>query len=55
VSELRDPDPAFVEAIAGVYLSNNTEMKPVIKAVLSSSQFADPASRYQSMAELVAG
>jgi uncharacterized protein (DUF1800 family) len=47
VSELRDPDPAFVDAIAGTYLSNNTEMKPVVKAVLTSPQFADQASHYQ--------
>ena len=30
VSELEAPDPAFVEAVASVYLQNDTEMKPVI-------------------------
>jgi uncharacterized protein (DUF1800 family) len=41
VSETETPDPAFVSNIAGVYLRNDTNMKPVIRAVLLSSQFTD--------------
>jgi uncharacterized protein (DUF1800 family) len=41
VSETETPDPAFVSDIASVYLRNDTNMKPVIRAVLLSSQFAD--------------
>ena len=42
VTDLRPPDPAFVEAVAGEYLSNNTEMKPVIRYILRSPWFNDP-------------
>jgi uncharacterized protein (DUF1800 family) len=44
VSEFRDPDPAFVDRIAAVYLQNGYEMRPVIREVLLSSQFWDAAS-----------
>ena len=37
------PIPAFVDEISGVYLANDTSMKPVIRAVLLSRQFTDPA------------
>ncbi|HEY7474663.1 MAG TPA: DUF1800 family protein, partial [Vicinamibacterales bacterium] len=36
VSETEVPDQAFVDQIANVYLSNDTNMKPVIRAVLFS-------------------
>jgi uncharacterized protein (DUF1800 family) len=45
VSELSDPDPAFVDRIAAVYQQNQFEMKPVIREVLMSPQFTD-ASAY---------
>jgi uncharacterized protein (DUF1800 family) len=44
VSEFRDPDPAFVERIAGVYLSSRYDMRAVMREVLMSSEFWDPAS-----------
>jgi uncharacterized protein (DUF1800 family) len=47
VSETEAPDPAFVENIAGVYLRNDTNMKPVIRAVLLSPQFTDPDRFHQ--------
>ena len=50
VSELREPDPAFVDAIAKVYLANDTEMRPVIRAVLNSPQFTDPQAYFQRYA-----
>jgi uncharacterized protein (DUF1800 family) len=44
VSELRDPDPAFVERIAAVYLQTQYDMRAVMREVLQSPQFWDPAS-----------
>lgn len=41
VSEVDAPDTAFVDKIADVYLKNDTNMKPVIRAVLFSPQFLD--------------
>ncbi|HEX7780151.1 MAG TPA: DUF1800 domain-containing protein [Vicinamibacterales bacterium] len=57
VSETETPDPAFVSDIAGVYLRNDTNMKPVIRAVLLSSQFTDRDrfhQRYSWPAEFIA-
>jgi uncharacterized protein (DUF1800 family) len=47
VSEVEEPDPAFVDTIAGVYLSSGTDMRQVIRAVIKSSQFRDPRHFYQ--------
>jgi uncharacterized protein (DUF1800 family) len=47
VSETEAPDAAFVDHIASVYLANDTNMKPVMRAVLSSKQFTDPKRYYQ--------
>jgi uncharacterized protein (DUF1800 family) len=41
VTDLEAPDPRFVETIAGEYLRNNTEMKPVITAILRSGWLLD--------------
>jgi len=46
VSETSGPDPAFVEAVAGIYLQNNTEMKPVLRYILRSPWFTDTANYY---------
>jgi uncharacterized protein (DUF1800 family) len=57
VSETETPDPAFVSEIASVYLRNDTNMKPVIRAVLLSSQFTDRDrfhQRYSWPAEFIA-
>jgi uncharacterized protein (DUF1800 family) len=56
ITDLRAPDTAFVEAVAGEYLRNNTEMKPVIRYVLQSPWFNDPAiwfTRYSWPVEYV--
>jgi uncharacterized protein (DUF1800 family) len=56
VSELEAPDPAFVEAVANVYLHNNTEMKPVVRYILGSPWFLDQGrlfARYSWPAEFV--
>src|SRR6185503_3912631 len=36
VTDFEEADPTFVETIAGEYLRNDTEMKPVITAILRS-------------------
>jgi uncharacterized protein (DUF1800 family) len=46
VSELRDPDPAFVDRIAAVYLQSRYDMKTVVREVLLSPQFWDPGSLF---------
>jgi uncharacterized protein (DUF1800 family) len=56
VSEIHAPDPAFVESTAAVYLQNRTEIRPVIRHILTSSWFTNPAmyfARYSSPAEFV--
>jgi uncharacterized protein (DUF1800 family) len=56
VSETEPPDQSFVDHIAGVYLKNDTNMRPVIRAVLLSSHFTNPArfhQRYSWPAEFV--
>ena len=50
VSETADPDPEFVDNIAQVYLRSDTQIKPVIRAVLLSKQFVNPAAQYQRYA-----
>jgi uncharacterized protein (DUF1800 family) len=47
VSEVEAPDPAFVDNIANVYLRNNTNMRPVVRAVFLSPQFTNPARFHQ--------
>jgi uncharacterized protein (DUF1800 family) len=47
VSEVEPPSPTFVENIAGVYLRNDTTIKPVIRAVLFSREFTDPGRFHQ--------
>jgi uncharacterized protein (DUF1800 family) len=46
ISEIQQPDPSFVEAVAGVYLQNGTEIKPVVRYILTSPWFNDPAARF---------
>lgn len=50
VSETEAPDSGFVDDIANVYLRNDTNMKPVIRAVLFSPQFTDPKRFHQRYA-----
>ena len=46
VSEIQPPDPAFVESTAGVYLQNRTEIRPVVRYILTSPWFNDPSVRF---------
>jgi uncharacterized protein (DUF1800 family) len=46
ISEIHPPDPGFVESTAAVYLQNGTEIRPVVRHILSSSWFNNPAMHY---------
>jgi uncharacterized protein (DUF1800 family) len=46
VSEIHQPDPAFVQSTAGVYLENRTEIRPVVRHILSSQWFNNQSMRY---------
>ena len=50
VSEVEAPDPSFVDKISQVYLNNDTNMRPVVRAVLQTPQFIDPKRFYQRYA-----
>ena len=50
VSEAEPPESAFVEHIAQIYLQNDTNMKPVVRAVLQTPQFIDNKRFYQRYA-----
>jgi uncharacterized protein (DUF1800 family) len=50
VSETEAPDAAFVDKIADIYLKADTNMKPVVRAVLLSPQFLDKKRYYQRYA-----
>ncbi len=50
VSETAAPEDEFVETIAKVYLQNDTNMRPVIRAVLMSKAFINPDNFYQRYA-----
>jgi uncharacterized protein (DUF1800 family) len=56
ISEVHAPDPAFIESTANVYLQNRTEIRPVVRHILTSSWFNNPAmyyARYSWPAEFV--
>src|SRR4029453_6109238 len=36
ISEIHQPDPAFIESTASVYLQSGTEIRPVVRHILSS-------------------
>jgi uncharacterized protein (DUF1800 family) len=46
ISEIHQPDPAFVESTAAIYLQHRTEIKPVVRHILTSSWFNNPSARY---------
>ena len=46
ISEIHTPDPGFVESVAATYRQNNTEIAPVIQAVLTSPWLTNTAMRY---------
>jgi uncharacterized protein (DUF1800 family) len=57
ISEIHPPDPAFIESTATVYLQSRTEIRPVVRHILTSAWFNDPSmhyARYSWPAEFVA-
>lgn len=46
VSEMSAPDPAWVDGVARIFTSGNYEMRPVLRYVLGSSPFLDPANHF---------
>ena len=46
ISEIHQPDRSFVESTAAVYLQNRTEIRPVVRYVLTSPWFNDPSMRH---------
>jgi uncharacterized protein (DUF1800 family) len=46
ISDIHQPDPGFVESTAAVYLQNRTEIRPVVRYILTSSWFNHPSMRY---------
>jgi uncharacterized protein (DUF1800 family) len=57
ISEIHQPDPDFVASTAAVYLQHRTEIRPVVRHVLSSQWFNNPSmhyARYSWPAEFVA-
>ena len=47
VSEVAPPDPGFVDSLSKVYLDNDTEIKPVIRALLFSPHFTNADKLYK--------
>jgi uncharacterized protein (DUF1800 family) len=57
ISDIHPADPAFVQSTANVYLQNRSEIRPVVRHILTSPWFTDPAvqfARYSWPAEYVA-
>jgi uncharacterized protein (DUF1800 family) len=54
ISEIQPPDPRFVDSTAAVYLASGTEIRPVVRHILTSSWFNNPSvhfARYSWPAE----
>src|SRR5207253_10020710 len=46
VSDVDAPDPAFVEGAASVYLQSRTEIRPVVRYILTSPWFGSETARF---------
>jgi len=46
ISEVHPPDPNFVANVASLYLQSGTEIRPVVRYILTSPWFTDPAMQY---------
>jgi uncharacterized protein (DUF1800 family) len=46
ISDIHPPDPAFLDSAAAVYLQNRTEIRPVVRYVLTSPWFTQPSMKY---------
>jgi uncharacterized protein (DUF1800 family) len=47
VNEVDEPDPAVVDEMAALYYARNFEMEPMVRYLLFSPQFRDPATYYK--------
>jgi uncharacterized protein (DUF1800 family) len=47
INEVDPPDPALITEVAGIYYSRNFEIEPMVRRLLLSSQFRDPANYYK--------
>ena len=46
VSEFKTPPETFVQELAGVYYSSGYDMRTVVRSLLNSAEFQDPANRF---------
>lgn len=46
INEVDEPDAGFIQELSRIYYESNFEMKPVIRRLLHSSQFTNPANRF---------
>src|SRR4029077_5902336 len=46
ISDIHQPDPAFVDGVAAIYRQNSSEMRPVVRYILTSPWFTNPAMKY---------
>jgi uncharacterized protein (DUF1800 family) len=46
ISEIHPPDPGFVASTAALYLQSGTEIRPVVRHVLTSSWFSNSSMHY---------
>jgi uncharacterized protein (DUF1800 family) len=46
VSEVQEADPQFVEGAANVYLGSGTQLRPMVRYILTSPWFRDPSVRF---------
>jgi uncharacterized protein (DUF1800 family) len=46
VSEASDADPVLIDELASVYAQNDTNIRPMVRHLLTSPQFTDPANRH---------
>jgi uncharacterized protein (DUF1800 family) len=47
INEVDPPDTALVNEIAGIYYARNYEIEPMVRRLLLSAQFRDPANYYK--------
>jgi uncharacterized protein (DUF1800 family) len=47
VNEVDPPDPALIDEIAGIYYARNFAIEPMVRRLLLSSQFRDPANYFR--------
>jgi uncharacterized protein (DUF1800 family) len=46
ISEVGPPDQGLISELAQIYYASNFEIRPVVRHLLQSAAFADPANRY---------